>query len=51
MSLVVLGLDHRTAPVDLREQLSVEREQLTSALGQLSQYVPQSVILSTCNRN
>ena len=50
MSLVVLGLDHRTAPVDLREQLSVEREQLTSALSQLSQYVPQSVILSTCNR-
>ncbi len=50
MSLLVLGLDHRTAPVEMRELLSVEREQLPDALGQLSEYVPQSVILSTCNR-
>jgi glutamyl-tRNA reductase len=50
LSLLVLGLDHRTAPVDLRERLSVEREQLPAALGQLTDYVPQSVILSTCNR-
>ena len=50
MSLLVLGLDHRTAPVDLRERLSVEREQLPDALGQLAEYVPQAAILSTCNR-
>lgn len=50
MSLLVLGLDHRTAPVEMRELLSVEREQLPVALEQLSEYVPQSVILSTCNR-
>ena len=50
MSLLVLGLDHRTAPVDLRERLSVEREQLAEALSRLSEYVPQSAILSTCNR-
>ena len=50
MSLLVLGLDHRTAPVDLREQLSIERERLPTALAQLADYVPQSVILSTCNR-
>lgn len=50
MSLLVLGLDHRTAPVDLRERLSVERDQLPDALAQLSEYVPQSVIVSTCNR-
>ena len=50
MSLLVLGLDHRTAPVDLRERLSVERDQLPDALRQLSEYVPQSAILSTCNR-
>ncbi len=50
MSLLVLGLDHRTAPLDLRERLSVERDQLPDALGQLSEYVPQSAILSTCNR-
>ena len=50
MSLLVLGLDHRTAPVEMRELLSVEREQLPVALERLSEYVPQSVILSTCNR-
>ena len=50
MSLLVLGLDHRTAPVDLRERLSVERDHLPDALRQLSEYVPQSAILSTCNR-
>ena len=50
MSLLVLGLDHRTAPVEMRERLSVEREQLPAALEQLSEYVPQSVIVSTCNR-
>ena len=50
MSLLVLGLDHRTAPVEMRELLSVEREQLPDALEQLSEYVPQSVIVSTCNR-
>ncbi len=50
MSLLVLGLDHRTAPVELRERLSVERDQLPEALEQLSEYVPQSVIVSTCNR-
>ena len=50
MSLLVLGLDHRTAPVELRERLSVERDQLGDALARLSEYVPQSVIVSTCNR-
>ncbi len=50
MSLLVLGLDHRTAPVELRERLSVERDQLPDALAQLAEYVPQSVIVSTCNR-
>ena len=50
MSLLVLGLDHRTAPVDLRERLSVERDQLPEALRRLVEYVPQAAILSTCNR-
>ena len=50
MSLLVLGLDHRTAPVDLRERLTIERDHLPGALQQLSEYVPQSAILSTCNR-
>ena len=50
MSLLVTGVDHHTAPVDLRERLSVERDELPKTLQQLSEYVPQSAILSTCNR-
>jgi glutamyl-tRNA reductase len=43
-------VDHHTAPVDLRERLSVERDELPKTLQQLSEYAPQSAILSTCNR-
>ena len=50
MTLLVLGLNHRTAPLDLREKLTVEREQLDEALQRLHQYAGQGVILSTCNR-
>lgn len=50
MSLLALGLNHRTAPLDLREKLSIDKEQLGPSLRLLSQYVPQGVLLSTCNR-
>jgi glutamyl-tRNA reductase len=46
----VLGLNHRTAPLELREQLAIEKEQLAPALERLRQYVDQGVVLSTCNR-
>jgi glutamyl-tRNA reductase len=50
LSLLVLGLNHRTAPLDLRERLSIEKDQLGPSLALLSQYVQQGVVLSTCNR-
>ncbi len=50
MSFLVLGLNHRTAPLELREQLSIEKDQLAPALVRLRQYVDQGVVLSTCNR-
>ena len=50
MSLLVLGLNHRTAPLDLRERLTIEKEQLDPSLDLLSEYVEQGVIVSTCNR-
>jgi glutamyl-tRNA reductase len=50
LSLLALGLNHRTAPLDLREQLSIGKEQLGPSLQLLSQFVPQGVLLSTCNR-
>ncbi len=50
MSLLALGLNHRTASLDVRERLSIEKDQLPQALEMLSEYIPQGVILSTCNR-
>jgi len=50
LSLLVLGLNHRTAALDLRERLTIEKEQLAPSLELLSQYVEHGVIVSTCNR-
>lgn len=50
--LVVVGLNHRTAPVALRERLCVASSNLGQALRQLRNHpgVHECAILSTCNR-
>ena len=52
MQLVVLGLNHRTAPVAIRECFSFSEEQIKTALQHLAEYdeIRECVILSTCNR-
>ena len=53
MSMILVGLNHRTAPVALREQLALTGEKLREALAELNgKAVPlhEVVILSTCNR-
>ena len=52
MSIVVVGLNHKTAPISLLEKLSIADEQLDKALDHLGNYehVAGGVILSTCNR-
>ncbi|MGN6369252.1 MAG: glutamyl-tRNA reductase [Phycisphaerae bacterium] len=52
MSIIVLGLNHRTAPVELREQLAFSREGATAALMLFRELFPnaEAAILSTCNR-
>ncbi len=50
MTLLVLGLNHRTAPLELRERLTIDSEQLPAALDALARQVAPGVILSTCNR-
>ncbi len=50
MSLLILGLNHRTAPVELREKLAVDSSQLPAALTALTNQVAPGVILATCNR-
>ena len=50
--LVVIGLNHKTAPVEIREKFSIPDESLPEALSALKSDVPVSecLILSTCNR-
>jgi glutamyl-tRNA reductase len=50
--LVACGLNHNTAPLSIREKLSIDHEQLPASLSQLIKVpgVSEAVILSTCNR-
>ena len=50
MTLLVLGLNYRTAPLELRERLSIDTDRLGPALDSLARQVAPGVILSTCNR-
>jgi glutamyl-tRNA reductase len=50
--LFALGINHKTAPVEVRERLAVNDVQLGEALDSLHSgvKVPEAAILSTCNR-
>ena len=54
MHLLTLGLNHTTAPLSLREKVAFPGEALRDAVTDLGQQlrsvVPESAILSTCNR-
>lgn len=52
MHLVVAGMSHKTAPVEIREKLALSDTQTHEALSALlaQQYLNEAVILSTCNR-
>jgi glutamyl-tRNA reductase len=52
MRLELVGLNHRTAPVELRERLAFREEKLGEALARLRAEfgADEAVILSTCNR-
>jgi glutamyl-tRNA reductase len=52
MDLCVTGLNHKRAPVELREKLAVDDRSLPAALGELkaSLGAAEIVLISTCNR-
>ena len=52
MSFVVVGLSHRTSPVELRERFAFAGEKIPAALQTLrdSGVATEAAILSTCNR-
>lgn len=52
MHLIVVGLSHKTAPVEIREKLAVPESRMGEALSRLCTYqgVKEGLLLSTCNR-
>jgi glutamyl-tRNA reductase len=52
MTILVLGLNHKSAPVEVRERISFGPDILVGALRSLTEHseVEEGVILSTCNR-
>jgi glutamyl-tRNA reductase len=52
MHIVVVGLSHKTAPVEIREKLAVPESRMGEALARLCSYrgVREGILLSTCNR-
>lgn len=52
MHIIVVGINHKSASIDLRERLAFKRETLPDSLQKLKQSVglSEAAILSTCNR-
>ncbi len=52
MNLTLLGINHRTAPVDVREKMNIPEARLAEAVSDLvrREGICEGMILSTCNR-
>ncbi|WP_071395944.1 glutamyl-tRNA reductase [Bacillus tuaregi] len=52
MHIIVVGINHKTAPVEIRERLTFDPSQLGEAMKRLNgkKSILENVILSTCNR-
>ena len=53
MEIVLVGLNHRTAPVEVRERVSFTAEQARRAADELRArgILEETLVLSTCNRS
>ncbi len=52
LDLVIIGLNHKTAPIDIREKLAFPEKEIEKALTEAHSLpsVKETMILSTCNR-
>jgi glutamyl-tRNA reductase len=52
MTLALIGINHKTAPIELRERFAISREDLPETTRALAQVpgVSECMIVSTCNR-
>lgn len=51
-SIIVIGLNYHTAPIEIREKLSIPEAQWSQAIGELCalNHIEEAAVLSTCNR-
>ena len=52
MNLALVGINHRTAPVEIRERMNIQEDRLPAAVTDLVHRagIEEGLILSTCNR-
>ncbi|HUX44651.1 MAG TPA: glutamyl-tRNA reductase [Terracidiphilus sp.] len=52
MTLAIIGVNHKTAPIALRERIAISREELSKVIRALADQpgVAECMIVSTCNR-
>ena len=52
MDLIVVGLNHRTAPLDVRERVAFDESEVQAALSRTrsERVLSEAILLSTCNR-
>ncbi len=50
--ITVVGLNHRTAPIDVRERIALPKDQVPSALREVvnKAHIGEAMLISTCNR-
>ena len=51
-NIILIGLNHKTAPVEIRECLAFSEDETTTALRRLCTHgaISESILISTCNR-
>jgi glutamyl-tRNA reductase len=52
MNIIIVGLNHDTAPIEVREKVAFDGDKLGEAIEKLGTFtdIKESIILSTCNR-
>ncbi len=52
MNLLLVGINHRTAPVEVRERMNIQESRLAAAVSDLARRegILEGMIMSTCNR-
>ena len=52
LDILLLGLNHKTAPVEIRECIAFSKDEMHTALDTLGKHpaVQEVVLISTCNR-